>query len=665
MSSLSGSRNQLSGQHSVDPDTVLYVKHVEEKSRESLVSALRLRGGRASEENLEGENNLEGEDHEIIIGNDDSISEEDIRDVLLGAGYTMEAVSEIIATRTNTRHSLDNLDGSDPDTSRSESEGENALDILREIRIKNVNKIIIGTLNINSLSLKFEREINLREIIGQNLDILTIQETKLDSSFPTQQFALPGYSEPYRLDRNRDGGGVLIYVREDIPSKLLTKHNFTKDVEGIFVEVNLRKTKLLFFGGYRSEHEVYGLEKSVFLEQVSFALDNYSSYDKILIAGDLNMDREDEILEDFLFEHNCKNLVKEDTCFKSIKNPSCIDVFLTNTPLSFQNTTSVTTGLSDFHKMVVTVMKTTFPKAEPQILYYRDYKNFDLYNFRTDLREKLSQITEKDYFHFEITFLKVLEQHAPMKKKVLRANNKPYMTKALRKAIMRRSMLKTKFFKNKTDENFKAFKKQKNFTNRLAKRERSKYFANLDLNKYTDNIKFWHTLKPLFSNSTTGQNKITLVENGEVVADDKLNSESFNAFFIDAVSSLAIEGNPALLDDVEDITDPVKRAVKKFGHHPSIIDIKKNVSITSKFAFTVVDMAEMKREIHNLDTKKSGTFMNIPVKILKDALDDVAQPLTDIWKYEVVHGRTFSPKLKLADITPLHKKTRDHTEGKL
>ena len=83
-------------------------------------------------------------------------------------------------------------------------------------------------------------------------------------------------------------------------------------------------------------------------------------------------------------------------------------------------------------------MKTTFPKAEPQIMYYRDYKNFDLYKFRADLREQLSRVSDKDYLHFEITFLKVLEQHAPMKKKVLRANNKPYMTKALRKAIMRR-----------------------------------------------------------------------------------------------------------------------------------------------------------------------------------------------------------------------------------
>ena len=176
-------------------------------------------------------------------------------------------------------------------------------------------------------------------------------------------------------------------------------------------------------------------------------------------------------------------------------------------------------------------MKTTFPKAQPRIIYYRDYKNFDLYNFRTDLREQLSKSAEKDYFHFELTFLRVLEAHAPMKKKVLRANDKPYMTKALRKAIMRRSELKRKYLKNKSDESHKAFKKHKNYTNRLAKRERSKYFANLDLNKYTDNIKFWNTVKPMFSGSGNGPKKITLVENGEVVANDQINSESFNDFF--------------------------------------------------------------------------------------------------------------------------------------
>ena len=230
------------------------------------------------------------------------------------------------------------------------------------------------------------------------MDILTIQETKLDSSFPTQQFSLDGFSAPYRLDRNREGGGVLIYVREDIPSKQLSKHTFTKNVEGLFIEVNLRKTKLLLFGDYRSEHKDFGVTKDDFLEQIIFALDKYSSYDKVLLAGDFNIDKGEEKLQDFLFERNLKNLVKEDTCFKSIDNPSCIDLFLTNSAPSFQHTTTVTTGLSDFHKMVVTVMKTTFPKAQPKIVYYRDNKNFDLYAFRTDLRTHLSRINEKDYY---------------------------------------------------------------------------------------------------------------------------------------------------------------------------------------------------------------------------------------------------------------------------
>ena len=97
------------------------------------------------------------------------------------------------------------------------------------------------------------------------------------------------------------------------------------------------------------------------------------------------MEEDNPFLKDFLIEHDSKNLVKEMTCFKSLDNPSCIDLFLTNSASSFQNTTTVTTGLSDFHKMVVTVMKTTFPKAQPRIVYYRAGIK-DLEGFRQELR---------------------------------------------------------------------------------------------------------------------------------------------------------------------------------------------------------------------------------------------------------------------------------------
>lgn len=97
--------------------------------------------------------------------------------------------------------SLDDADTSEIGTN---SDTETADNILKNIRVKNVNKIIFGTLNINSLAPKFDQ---LKEVIGKNIDILTIQETKLDSSFPVAQFLIDGYSERYRMDRNRHGGG--------------------------------------------------------------------------------------------------------------------------------------------------------------------------------------------------------------------------------------------------------------------------------------------------------------------------------------------------------------------------------------------------------------------------------------------------------------------------
>ena len=69
-----------------------------------------------------------------------------------------------------------------------------------------------------------------------------ITETKLDSSFPDSQFLIKGYSTPYRLDRNCNGGDMLIYISEDIPSKAV---NNKLSIEGQFVEINLRKKKWL------------------------------------------------------------------------------------------------------------------------------------------------------------------------------------------------------------------------------------------------------------------------------------------------------------------------------------------------------------------------------------------------------------------------------------
>ena len=93
------------------------------------------------------------------------------------------------------------------------------------------------------------------------------------------------------------------------------------------------------------------------------ALDVYSSYEKVILTGDFNAQ---ESINSFLYQHDLTNLVKESTCYKNPRNPSCSNLYLTNSPLRFQTTSPVFTGLSDFHKLVLTVFKTTFVKSKPK-----------------------------------------------------------------------------------------------------------------------------------------------------------------------------------------------------------------------------------------------------------------------------------------------------------
>ena len=92
-------------------------------------------------------------------------------------------------------------------------------DQLKSLPFNNINHVIIGQININSIRSKF---VDLVKKVRGNIDILTISETKLDVSFPTIQFYLNGYTSPYWLDRNGKGGDILVYVREDIPPKLIS-----------------------------------------------------------------------------------------------------------------------------------------------------------------------------------------------------------------------------------------------------------------------------------------------------------------------------------------------------------------------------------------------------------------------------------------------------------
>ena len=189
---------------------------------------------------------------------------------------------------------------------------------------------------------------------------MVITESKLHDSYSTSQFFIDGFSAPFRLDRNVNGGRVLIYTREDITYKQLFDHSFPDEIEGLFVELNFRKCKWLLGGVYHPPIQ----RGDYFFNCLGSAINVYNTYDNILLVGDFNAEEKKTACEDFLDLYNRKDLVKDKTCY--IKRPTCIDLLLTNCRYSFQHTKVILAGISDHHKMIMAVTKTPFLKTKPR-----------------------------------------------------------------------------------------------------------------------------------------------------------------------------------------------------------------------------------------------------------------------------------------------------------
>ena len=144
---------------------------------------------------------------------------------------------------------------------------------------------MIAYLNINSLQ---EKIISLREILKKTkIDVLCIDETKLDSSFPNHQFKIEGYQFlPLRRDRNSKGGEKIVFVREGLIAKQM-KNFETKNAETICLELTIVKIKWCILFAYRPPNT----DKEEFFDEISVSLNKIlGKYDNIILAGDLNID---------------------------------------------------------------------------------------------------------------------------------------------------------------------------------------------------------------------------------------------------------------------------------------------------------------------------------------------------------------------------------------
>ena len=148
--------------------------------------------------------------------------------------HTLSAATENKLSKNNTNSEISGDHENDPNIN------------LTGLRMKKSERIFIGQLKINFLLNKFEP---LNSLIWDRIDILLISETKLDDSFPLHQFEIEGYHTPFRLDRNCNGGGIIMYIKSGLPCKELKSHKSPEDLEQIFLKFVLLNKKWISLVG--------------------------------------------------------------------------------------------------------------------------------------------------------------------------------------------------------------------------------------------------------------------------------------------------------------------------------------------------------------------------------------------------------------------------------
>ena len=325
------------------------------------------------------------------------------------------------------------------DSGVASATGKSNLQMLHDLRFECPKKLLCGYLNINSLRNKRH---DLRLIIYDvSLDYFVISETKLDNSFPNAQLTIINHEISARRDRDKRGVGLIEFVRKGLICKSLRKYE-SLNMEVICSEVTISNKNWVIFSMYRPPH--YSNLLVFFKELGKYLNQACENYDNFIVMGDFNIDiretsPESHKLDEFCSLFSLTNIIKSDTCFTKFHS-STIDLFLTNKPNLFKKTNAIETGLSDHHKLICTFFKSCFGRFQPKIVYYRNYQKFNEADFLNDVKNSGFSLKTDDpnenYDFLTNTFINIVNKYAPLKKKFIRGNQAPFMTRNLGKKFI-------------------------------------------------------------------------------------------------------------------------------------------------------------------------------------------------------------------------------------
>jgi hypothetical protein len=319
---------------------------------------------------------------------------------------------------------------------------------------------------------------------------------------------------------------------------------------------------------------------------------------------------------------------------------------------------NVDIGLSDCHNLIGCALKAYGPKKVDKVIKYRSFKSFDNESFLNDISDTdfnfcfIPSDMNTMMRTYNSLFSEVLNKHAPIKTKRITKIPPPFMNHDLRKAVYRKSMLRNKYYKERNDKNWDAYKKQRNIVTKLRKQSIKTYFINK-----TDRVRnakdFWKVVRPFITDKNSiSDDRILLRENDKLITETQEVCNIFNEYFTQIAKTIGFR--ETLPNTVID-SSYIYAIINKYNNHPSIIEIRKQ-HIVSNFNFSYTTDDEIEKIISKLDLKKSMGFDYVSPKILKMSSPFITPIITKLINY-CIEQCIFPSDLKLAEVASVYKKS--------
>ena len=507
-----------------------------------------------------------------------------------------------------------------------------------------ISNFIFAHLNINSYRYKY---ISLHDILAKkHVDYLAISESKLDASFPSAQLPADDFSL-YRQDVSSSSGGLLIYVRADLPHRRLNyaeinEHGF----ESLCMEITVGKTTIVVACIYKHPK----LKNDAFKCYLSNMADSlFRTHSDLVFLGDMNCcPSKSTTIQYFCEIYGLTNLITEPTCHKGDVS-TLLDVILVTNPRRYLGTLNSECNISDFHNIIGAATRRFALSLKPQTIIYRSYKSFNDADFLFDLQCAPFHVMNifddaDDMAWYTSTLISdVIDSHAPVKSKFVKRQSVPYMNSGLRKALYSRNMARNKFRifgKKYWEEN----RRLRNHVVSLRKKSIAKYFEN---NCAKQDRTFWRTISPFFSDKKFRNGNHTILREGEdIIVDSNEVAEIFNVYFSSIASEIGFQDQHSTIEE----------AILAHDDHPSVIKIRDAYGENAhSFNFEMVSHDCISKTLRMINVRKATGYDNIPAKLLRLAQNELTYPITNLVNNSISMS-TFPDQLKCAELSPLYKK---------